>query len=76
MELQTTEPGLQVYDGANIDIDKPGLTGAPMRAYAGLAMEPQIWPDANHHDGFPQAVLRPGETYTQHTQYKFAKDIR
>ena len=74
MECRTTEPGLQIYDGAKINIDLPGLSGAPMRAYAGLAMEPQIWPDANHHHSFPQAILRPGETYNQHTQYIFSKE--
>lgn len=74
MELRTTEPGLQVYDGAKINVDLPGLAGRPMRAHAGLALEPQIWPDAIHHDAFPQAVLRPGERYRQHTQYVFSKD--
>jgi len=74
MELRTTEPGVQVYDGAKINIDLPGLTGQPMRAHAGIALEPQVWPDANHHETFPQAVLRPGERYEQHTQYIFSKD--
>lgn len=74
MELRTTEPGLQVYDGAKINVDLPGLTGQPMGRHAGLALEPQIWPDANHHAAFPQAVLRPGERYRQHTQYIFSKD--
>lgn len=73
MELRTTEPGIQVYDGAKIDIDLDGLAGQPMRAHAGIALEPQVWPDANHHDGFPQAVLRPGERYGQHTQYVFSR---
>ncbi|HCQ66187.1 MAG TPA: hypothetical protein DIU07_14005, partial [Rhodobacteraceae bacterium] len=74
MELRTTEPGLQVYDGAKVNVDLPGLTGQPMRAHAGIALEPQIWPDANHHAGFPQAVLRPGEPYAQQTQYIFTRD--
>ena len=73
MELRTTEPGLQVYDSAKMNIDLPGLAGVPMGPYAGLAMEPQVWPDANHHDHFPSAVLRPGETYRQHTQYAFGR---
>lgn len=73
MQCRTTEPGLQVYDGAKIAIDLPGLDGKPMGAYAGLAMEPQTWPDAHHHKDFPQAVLRPGETYKQHTQFVFSK---
>lgn len=73
MECRTTEPGLQIYDGAKIDIPLPGLHGHPMSACAGIAMEPQVWPDANHHDGFPSAILRPGETYEQHTQYVFSR---
>lgn len=74
MDLWTTEPGLQVYDGSKIDIDLPGLTGNPMWTHAGIALEPQTWPDANHHDNFPKAVLRPGQRYSQHTQYIFSKD--
>lgn len=73
MECRTTEPGLQVYDGGGIDIALPGLTGSPMGPHAGLALEPQKWPDANHNPGFQQAVLRPGETYRQQSQYVFAK---
>ncbi|PSL18441.1 aldose epimerase family protein [Shimia abyssi] len=74
MECRTTEPGLQIYDGANINIDLGGLSGEPMGAYAGLAMEPQVWPDANHHAHFPQAILRPDERYRQHTQFVFLKE--
>ena len=73
LELRTTEPGLQVYDGSKIDIAVPGLTGRPMRAHAGVALEPQVWPDANHHADFPQAILRPGARYVQHTQYIFSR---
>jgi aldose 1-epimerase len=76
MELRTTEPGLQVYDGAKINVDLPGLSGQTLGAHAGIALEPQVWPDANHHDDFPQAVLRPGEVYQQHTQYIFSKDTK
>lgn len=74
MQVMSTEPGLQVYDGERIDIDVPGLDNRRMGSRAGIALEPQIWPDANHHPHFPQAVLRPGKTYLQHTQYIFGKD--
>ncbi|WP_259782383.1 aldose epimerase family protein [Aestuariispira ectoiniformans] len=66
MTIETTEPGLQFYDGA-------GINAGPYRAYAGLALEPQIWPDAPNHTGFPSALLRPGETYRQHTVFSFAQ---
>lgn len=74
MEVRSTEPGLQIYDGSKVDIKPEGLDGFEMGPHAGLALEPQIWPDANHHAHFPQAILRPGEQYRQHTQYIFDKD--
>lgn len=73
MQINTTEPGLQAYDGARIDIPVPGLDGAKMAAYAGIALEPQVWPDSPHHPHFPQAILRPNEEYTQHSQFAFKK---
>ena len=73
MVLATTEPGLQVYDGAKLDTQVPGLGGRVYRAHAGVALEPQVWPDAPNHAGFPSAVLRPGETYEQTTEYRFSK---
>ena len=74
MDILSTEPGLQVYDGAKINIPVAGLDGREMLPHAGIALEPQVWPDANHHAHFPQAVLAPGDTYQQHTQYIFNKD--
>ena len=39
-------------------------------ARAGIALEPQFWPDAPHHPGFPQITLRPGEVWKQVTSYR------
>lgn len=64
MTIRTTEPGLQVYDGA-------AIAAGPFGAHAGLALEPQVWPDAPNHRHFPSALLRPGETYRQHTVLAF-----
>jgi aldose 1-epimerase len=74
MEVRTTEPGIQVYDGSSVNVSVPGLDGRKMGPGAGIALEPQVWPDAPRRPDFPQATLRPGETYRQHTQYIFAKD--
>lgn len=73
MDVATTEPGLQVYDAPRVDIDVPGLDGRVMAPHCGLALEPQIWPDAVNNPEFPQAFLNPGETYRQHTQFRFSK---
>ncbi|MEP2531400.1 aldose epimerase family protein [Shimia sp.] len=76
LDIRTTEPGLQIYDGARVNPTALGLDNQNMGAHAGIAIEPQRWPDANHHAGFPGAVLRPGETYRQHTQFKVSKDTK
>lgn len=73
MTIRTTEPGLQVFDGAPLDVPVPGLDGRRLGAHAGIALEPQVWPDAIHNLDWAQPVLRPGETYSQHTQFVFAK---
>ncbi|MEM9796848.1 MAG: aldose epimerase family protein [Pseudomonadota bacterium] len=73
MDIATTEPGLQVYDGAKLDVQVPGLGGRRYGAHAGVALEPQIWPDAPNRPDFPSAVLRPGETYNQTTTFTFSK---
>lgn len=70
LHLESTEPGLQVYAGDHIRPDAPGLAGTPYRRFAGLALEPQLWPDAPNHPGFPSARLRPGETYRQITRIR------
>lgn len=71
MEVWTTEPGLQFYAGHGLDVAVPGLGGRRYGPNAGLCLEAQVWPDAPNKPWFPQAVLRPGETYRQETHYRF-----
>ena len=71
MEVWTTEPGLQFYAGQNVARAIPGLGGRSYGSYAGFCLEPQVWPDSPNRPYFPQAVLRPGETYRQVTEYRF-----
>jgi aldose 1-epimerase len=69
LEVWTTEPGLQFYDGAYLDLSATA-DGASVGAHAGLCLEPQRYPDAPHHPHFPSSVLQPGETYRQVTEYR------
>ncbi len=73
MTVLTTEPGVQFYDGAKIDCPVPGLDGRRYGPSAGFCLEAQRFPDAPNHPNFPSAVLRPGETYRQVTEYRFAR---
>ncbi|MFD1881792.1 aldose epimerase family protein [Paracoccus pacificus] len=74
MTVQTTEPGLQVYAGDHLRPGVPGNDGKPFGRFAGLALEPQIWPDAPNHKGFPDPILRPGQTYEQITRFRFGAE--
>ncbi|UOA27100.1 aldose epimerase family protein [Pseudosulfitobacter sp. DSM 107133] len=70
LTISTTEPGLQVYDGAGLsEQETPNNIGAPVGPYAGIAMEPQGWPDAPAQDGFPSIMLHPDDNYRQSTLY-------
>ncbi|WP_087149171.1 aldose epimerase family protein [Pararhizobium antarcticum] len=73
LEVRTTEPGIQLYTGFKMNIAVPGLEGRTYGPFAGFCLESQIWPDAINHAGFPKAILRPGETLRQETDYVFSK---
>jgi len=69
LQIDTTEPGLQVYDGSGLSSEAPGHQGAPYGPYAGVAIEPQKWPDAPNHPDYPQITLLPDETYRQVSRF-------
>jgi len=74
MWLATTEPGIQIFDAATIDPgDTATVHGRPYGTYAGLAFEPQFWPDAPNHPAFPSIVLQPGSAWYQNTTFSFTK---
>jgi aldose 1-epimerase len=69
----STEPGLQLYDAAKLDVPVPGLDGRAYGPNAGLCLEAQRFPDAINHPNFGNVILRPGETYRQVTEYRFPR---
>jgi aldose 1-epimerase len=71
MEVRTTEPGVQVYSGNWLDGTQCGHGGIYYTQHSGLCLETQHFPDSLHHPRFPSIILRPGQTYTQTTTYKF-----
>ena len=66
LSIETDQPGLQVYSGQ-------GLT-APFVKHGAMVFEPQGYPDAPNHPGFPSVFLRPGETYRRRSTYRFRVD--
>ncbi len=74
LDLASTAPGLQVYDGAGVSTAPwPGHNGIPYGPFAGVALEPQLWPDAPAHPDFPSALLQPGAQFQQLTQYRLSR---
>lgn len=73
VQVETTEPGLQVYDGRHFAGD-PGLEGASYGPHAGIALETQGWPDAPNQPGFPDCILRSGQDWHSQTRYVVAFD--
>jgi aldose 1-epimerase len=66
MEVTTTEPGVQFYAGGMLD----GVA-TPYGPHAGLCLETQHFPDSPNQPQFPSTVVRPGETRTSSTTYRF-----
>lgn len=62
LEVRTTCPGLQLYCGNFLTGKYP--------PYSGICLEPQFFPDAPNHPGFPTTLLRPGEVYHQVSSFK------
>jgi aldose 1-epimerase len=72
MELWTTEPGVQFYDGRMLNIPVPGLGGAHYGPHAGLCLEPQRFPDGPNKAHFPPCILEPGAVSQQISELRFA----
>lgn len=72
MDIESTEPGLQVYVGDHLRPGSTGIGGRPYGRHAGIALEPQAWPDAPHHPDYPSVLLDPGQIYQQSTILHFS----
>lgn len=71
LETWTTEPGIQFYTGNFLDGTLTGKSGVPYIQYGAFCLEAQHFPDSPNKPNFPSVILKPGDTYTQTTVYKF-----
>ena len=77
LEIWTTEPCMQMYGAQNMTPEKGLKAKAEGKTYGqfqGVALETQHYPDSPNHPEFPTTVLRPGETFKSHTEYRFTAE--
>jgi aldose 1-epimerase len=72
MEVWTTQPGVQLYIAISLDGSVKGKHGIAYPKYGAFCLETQHYPDSPNHPNFPSTVLRPGQTYSEETDYKFS----
>jgi aldose 1-epimerase len=73
MELWTTEPGVQFYDGHLIDMPVQGLGGTQYGRHGGLCLEPQRFPDSPNKAHFPSSILPRGQVSRQVSELRFSR---
>ncbi len=70
LEFLTTEPGFQFYTAYYLG-GEFSRGDFQFNRFGAFCFEAQHYPDSPNKPGFPSPLLRPGETYTQTTIYKF-----
>lgn len=72
MELETTYPAIQLYTGNWLG-GQPNLNGGEYQDYAGLALEPEFFPNSPNQPELAEfgGITRAGEQYRQQIIYKF-----
>jgi aldose 1-epimerase len=71
MEVYTTQPGVQFYSGNFLDGSHQGR-GTSFQIRSGFCLETQFFPDSPNKPNFPSTILKPGETFTSKTIYRFS----
>ena len=65
----TNQEGVQLYTGNSIS-DRKGKEKAQYTKQSGMCLEPGHYPNAVNIPEFPSCILRPGEKYYHHTEFK------
>ena len=74
LEVESTEPGVQLYTSNFLDGSIAGSGGQAYRQGDGFCLETQHFPDSPNQPDFPSTELRPGETYQSSTVFRFSTD--
>ncbi len=73
MLVQTTKPGLQFYDGHQLNVPVTGHGGRHYGQRAGLCLETQFFPDSPNQSTFPDSILYPDKNYAHKTVFSFGQ---
>jgi len=71
LEVYTTEPGVVFYSGNWLSEKVKGRNGVPYTKNGAFCLETQHYPNSINIPAFPNTVLRPNETFTSQTIYRF-----
>ena len=72
MEVQSSEPGVQIYTAGHLDPPIVGKGGHRYGPYSGVTFETQKFPNSPNFAHFPDARLEPGEVYEHRMEIKFS----
>lgn len=72
LDVFTTEPGLQLYSGNQLD-GVAGRGGHRYVRHSGFCLETQHFPDSPNQPSFPSTVLQPGARYQSRTVFAFGR---
>jgi aldose 1-epimerase len=72
LQVLSTEPGVQFYSGNFLDGTITGKGGKAYNRRFGFCLETQHFPDSPNHPKFPSTMLKPGQTYSTTTIFKFS----
>lgn len=68
LQCETTLPGNQLYIGNNLKGDR---ASGGYRPYDAFCLETQMYPNSPNVDSFPSTLIRPGQTMSAQTVYRF-----
>ncbi|KAI8440827.1 hypothetical protein MSG28_009139 [Choristoneura fumiferana] len=78
LEVYSDQPGVQLYTSyylpAPTDPALIGKGGVGYRRHGAFCLETQNYPDAVHHDNFPNPILKPGGIYRHKVIYSFGAE--
>jgi aldose 1-epimerase len=68
MDVETTQPGVQLYTGNHLTSNEASAGLVPRDAFC---LETQHFPDTPNQPAFPSTLLKPGETMQETTVFRF-----